>query len=222
MKVLIGYEWKDDANREKIEVVNPATSELIATVPNASMEDVDEAVKVAEIEQKKWAKVSIYDRAEKLYKFVDLVEENKDRLAKLLSEETGKPIKEAYAEVSNVKIGVRGFVERAKHLYTESIPAGSEAGQEKTMQIVQREPLGVVVAIIPFNFPSDLFCQKVPPALMMGNSIIVKPSNYNPLTLIEYVKLMIEAGVPAWLYPNLNRRWTNSRSSLSRTSRSYI
>ena len=70
MKVLIGYEWKDDANREKIEVVNPATSELIATVPNASMEDVDEAVKVAEIEQKKWAKVSIYDRAEKLYKFV--------------------------------------------------------------------------------------------------------------------------------------------------------
>jgi len=197
MKVLIGYEWKDDSNREKIEVVNPATSELIATVPNVSLEDVDEAVKVAEIEQKKWARVSIYDRAEKLYKFVELVEENKDRLAKLLSEETGKPIKEAYAEVSNVKIGVRGFVERAKHLYTESIPAGSEAGQEKTMQIVQREPLGVIVAIIPFNFPSDLFCQKVPPALMMGNSIIVKPSNYNPLTLIEYVKLMLEAGVPA-------------------------
>ena len=73
MKVLIGYEWKDDANREKIEVVNPATSELIATVPNASMEDVDEAVKVAEIEQKKWAKVSIYDTQTGLRAFTHLL-----------------------------------------------------------------------------------------------------------------------------------------------------
>ena len=148
-------------------------------------------------EQKKWEKVSIYDRADILYKFVDLVEENKERLATLLSNETGKPIKEARGEIANVRIGTRGFIERAKHFYGESIPAGSEAGQEKTMQITKRYPIGVIAAIIPFNFPSDLFCQKVPPALMMGNSIIVKPSNYNPLTLIEYVKLMIEAGVPA-------------------------
>lgn len=197
MKNLIGYEWLNASNGDTIEVVNPATQELIDTVPNVTLEDVDKAVKVAEIEQKKWAERPIHERADILYKFVDLVERDKERLAKLLSEETGKPIKEARAEIANVRIGVRGFVERAKHLYGESIPAGTEAGQEKTMQIIQREPLGVVAAIIPFNFPSDLFCQKVPPALMMGNSIIVKPSNYNPLTLIEYVKLMIEAGVPA-------------------------
>ncbi len=197
MKNLIGYEWKDASNGALIEVVNPATQELIDTVPNVTEQDVDEAVKVAMIEQKKWENVSIYDRAEILYKFVNLVEENKERLAKLLSNETGKPIREARGEIANVKIGVRAFVERAKHLYGESIPAGSEAGQEKTMQIIKRYPIGVIAAIIPFNFPSDLFCQKVPPALMMGNSIIVKPSNYNPLTLIEYVKLMIEAGVPA-------------------------
>ncbi len=197
MKNLIGYEWLEASNGATIEVVNPATQELIDTVPNVTLEDVDKAVKVAEIEQKKWAERPIHERADILYKFVDLVERDKERLAKLLSEETGKPIKEARAEIANVRIGVRGFVERAKHLYGESIPAGTEAGQEKTMQIIQREPLGVVAAIIPFNFPSDLFCQKVPPALMMGNSIIVKPSNYNPLTLIEYVKLMLEAGVPA-------------------------
>ena len=197
MKNLIGYEWKDASNGALIEVVNPATQELIDTVPNVTEQDVDEAVKVAMIEQKKWENVSIYDRAEILYKFVNLVEENKERLAKLLSNETGKPIREARGEIANVKIGVRAFVERAKHLYGESIPAGSEAGQEKTMQVIKRYPIGVIAAIIPFNFPSDLFCQKVPPALMMGNSIIVKPSNYNPLTLIEYVKLMIEAGVPA-------------------------
>lgn len=197
MKNLSGYEWKEASNGAKIEVVNPATQELIETVPNVTEEDVNEAVEVAVQEQKKWEKVSIYERAEILYKFVDLVEENKERLAILLSNETGKPIKEARGEIANVRIGVRGFVERAKHLYGESIPAGTEAGQEKTMQITKRYPLGVIAAIIPFNFPSDLFCQKVPPALMMGNSIIVKPSNYNPLTLIEYVKLMVEAGVPA-------------------------
>ena len=197
MKNLIGYEWKDASDGSVIEVVNPATQELIDTVPNVTDEDVDEAVKVAMVEQKKWEKVSIYDRADILYKFVDLVEKNKERLATLLSNETGKPIREAKGEVANVRIGVRGFIEKAKHLYGDSIPAGSESGQETTMQITKRYPIGVIAAIIPFNFPSDLFCQKVPPALMMGNSIIVKPSNYNPLTLIEYVKLMIDAGVPA-------------------------
>lgn len=197
MKNLIGYDWKESSNGATIEVVNPATQELIDTVPNVSIEDVDTAVKVAVEEQKKWAEVSIYERAEKLYKFVDLVEQNKEKLAQLLMQETGKPIREARGEIGNVRIGTRAFIERAKHLYGESIPAGTEAGQEKTMQITTRNPLGVIVAIIPFNFPSDLFCQKVPPALMMGNSIIVKPSNYNPLTLIEYVKLMVEAGVPA-------------------------
>ena len=196
VKNLIGYEWKDASNSAVIEVVNPATQELIDTVPNVTDEDVDTAVKVAVEEQKKWEKVSIYDRADILYKFVDLVEENKERLAVLLSNETGKPIKEARGEIANVRIGTRGFIEKAKHLYGKSIPEGSEAGQEKTIQFTKRYPIGVIAAIIPFNFPSDLFCQKVPPALMMGNSIIVKPSNYNPLTLIEYVKLMIEAGVP--------------------------
>ena len=135
----------------------------------------------------------------------------------LLSNETGKPIREARGEIANVRIGVRGFVEKAKHLYGKSVPEGSEAGQEKTIQFTKRYPIGVIAAIIPFNFPSDLFCQKVPPALMMGNSIIVKPSNYNPLTLIEYVKLMIEAGVPKGTYSNINRRWTNSRTGTSKT-----
>ena len=197
MKNLIGYEWKDSSDGNIIEVTNPATGKLIDTVPNCSESDVNEAVRVAEIEQKKWADVPLHERAEKIYKFVSLVERDKDRVAKLLSDETGKPIKEAIAEIANVKIGATAFAERAKHLYNESIPAGQEAGQEKCMQITVREPIGVVAAILPFNFPSDLFCQKVPPALLMGNSIIVKPSNYNPLTLIEYVKLMIEAGVPA-------------------------
>lgn len=82
MKNLIGYEWKEARNGAKIEVVNPATSELIDTVPNCSDEDVDEAVNVAVVEQKKWAEVPIHERADILYRFVDLVEENKERLAR--------------------------------------------------------------------------------------------------------------------------------------------
>ena len=141
VKNLIGYEWKEASDGAKIEVVNPATSELIDTVPNVTEEDVDEAVKVAMAEQKKWAEVPIHERADKLYKFVDLIEENKERLAQLLTAETGKPIKEARGELANVRIGVRAFIERAKHLYGESIPAGQEAGQEKTMQITKRDPI---------------------------------------------------------------------------------
>lgn len=197
MKNLIGGKFVDASNGEKADVINPATNELIDTVPLATEEDVDLCVKEAAKAQKGWAKMPLHERGDILYKFADLVEANHEELAQLLSKETGKPIKEARGEIANVRIGVRGFVEKAKHLYDTSIPAGSEAGNEKTMQITKRYPIGVIAAIIPFNFPSDLFCQKVPPALLMGNAIIVKPSNYNPLTLIEYVKLMIEAGVPA-------------------------
>ena len=196
MKNLIGYNWKDASNGAIIEVINPATQELIDTVPNVTLEDVDEAVKVAKIEQKKWADTPMHKRGRILEKFVNLVEENAERLATLLMKETGKPIKEARAEIGNTRTFVSGYVERAKHLYGESLPGTAEVGQEKTMQITTREPIGVVACIIPFNFPCDLFGQKVPSALIMGNSVIVKPSNYNPLTLIEYVKLMIEAGVP--------------------------
>ena len=197
MNNLIGYEWREASNGATINVDNPATGEVICTVPNVSLEDVDVAVKVAEQEQKKWAEVPMHERGRILEKFVDLVEAKAEDLARLLSSETGKPITEARAEIANTRTFVYGYVERAKHLYGMSLPGDAEAGQEKTMQITKRYPLGVVACIIPFNFPCDLFGQKVPSALIMGNSVIVKPSNYNPLTLIEYVRLMVEAGVPA-------------------------
>lgn len=196
MKNLIGKNWMDASDGKVIEVTNPATNEFIDTVPNSSLDDVDMAVKEAIIGQKVWAKVPIHERGKILMKFNELVKSHRDELAKLLSDETGKPITEAYGEIDNVDIGVPAFVEKAKHEYGHLIPRGSEKGNEKTIQYTVQEPLGVVAAIIPFNFPSDLFCQKVPSALMMGNSVIVKPSTYNPLTLTKYVELLIEAGVP--------------------------
>ncbi len=197
MKNLIGGEKKESISGQVIEVTNPATGEFIDTVPNSTAQDVDQAVSVAKAAQVTWAKTPLHERGAILEKFVDLVEENKENLARTLCMETGKPITEARAEIANTRGFVYGYVERAKHLYGMVIPQGNEKGQEKTIQYTVREPLGVVACIIPFNFPCDLFGQKVPSALIMGNSVIVKPSTYNPLTLHKYCELLQVAGVPA-------------------------
>ena len=93
MRNLVGKEWKDASNGAVTEVINPATGELIDTVPNSTVEDVDTCVKIAHEAQKAWAKMPMHERGDILYKFADLVEENKESLARLLSDETGKPIK---------------------------------------------------------------------------------------------------------------------------------
>ena len=197
MKSLIGKEWRDAEDGKVIEVRNPATNELIDTVPSLSAEEVSVAVEYAYEAQKEWEKVSIHERCSIMMKFVSLVERDKAILAKTLSDETGKPIKEAYNEINNIAIGVPAYVGRVQHDYGNVIPRGTEKGQENTIQYTIQQPLGVCVAIIPFNFPSDIFINKIPPALLMGNSAILKPASINPLTLTKYVELLIEAGVPA-------------------------
>lgn len=196
MKNLVKGMEMDASNHQVIEVTNPATGEFIDTVPNSTEEDVDMAVTAAVEAQKSWAKIPLHERGRILEKFVDLVERDKEELAELLCKETGKPITEARGEISNARTFVYGYVERAKHLYGINIPAGNEAGHENDVQFTIRQPLGVVACIIPFNFPCDLFGQKVPSALIMGNAVIVKPSTYNPLTLHRYCLLLKEAGVP--------------------------
>ena len=197
MKSLIGKNWVDSSNGETIQVMNPATNELVDTVPSLTVEDVNKAVDEAYASQKEWEATPLLERCKCLMKFKDLVEQNSAELAKLLSDETGKPIKEAIAEIGNISIGVPAYVEKVKHDYGNVIPRGTEAGQENTIQYTMQQPLGVVVAIIPFNFPSDIFINKIPPALLMGNSVILKPASVNPLTLTRYVELLVEAGVPA-------------------------
>lgn len=197
MRNLIGNKWMDASNGKTIDVINPANKVLIDTIPNSTLEDVDIAVNEAVVGQKEWAKLPVHERGRILLKFAEYVKDDAENLASLLSQETGKPIKEARAEIGQVQISVLAFVEQAKHLYGQVIPAGTEIGQDKTIQITERYPIGVVAAIIPFNFPIDLFGQKVPSALMMGNAVIVKPSTYNPLTLTKLVYLLRKAGVPA-------------------------
>jgi len=196
MKSLIGDNWVDARSGNIINVINPATGQLVDTVPSLSKEEVDECVSYATKMQKVWEKTSIVQRCEILNKFVELVKRDTDILAKTLCLETGKPIKEAYNEINNIFIGVPAYIEKIKHEYGNLIPRGTEKGQEKTVQYTIQQPLGVMVAIIPFNFPSDIFINKIPPALLMGNAAILKPASVNPLTLTKYVELLVEAGVP--------------------------
>ena len=197
MKSLIGNTWKDAKDGNVIEVKNPATGELIDTVPSLSEEEVNEAIDYAYEHQKEWEEIPTHEKCDIMMKFVSLVEENKDELAKILSEETGKPIKEARAEIANISIGIPAYVGKVKHEYGNVIPRGTEKGQENTIQYTIQQPLGVCAAIIPFNFPSDIFINKIPPALLMGNAAILKPASVNPLTLTKYVELLVKAGVPA-------------------------
>ncbi|MDR0622367.1 MAG: aldehyde dehydrogenase family protein [Deltaproteobacteria bacterium] len=197
MKMIIDNKEVDSLSGETFEVTAPATGKVIDTVPKATEADVKLAIDAAFRAQKSWAKVPIHQRVAILGDFLNLVEAQKESLAQTLSAENGKPINEARAEIGNVRIGFTAFMERAKHFYESVIPAGTEAGQDNNLQIITREPIGVVACIIPFNFPCDLFDQKVAPALLMGNAPIVLPSSDNPLTLLRLTKLLAEAGLPA-------------------------
>ncbi len=197
MKNLINGEHLDASNGAIIEIVNPANGEFIDSVPNSTSEDVDKAVKSARNAQKSWSKIPMYERGNLLEKFVLKVEERKEELAKLLTSEAGKTIKEAREEISNTKTMVMGYVERAKHLYGINIPDNIEPGTEKSVQYTKRYPVGVVAAIIPFNFPVNFFCHKVACALIMGNTVVVKPSNYTPLTIFNLCDILMEIGIPS-------------------------
>ncbi|MDR0709106.1 MAG: aldehyde dehydrogenase family protein, partial [Spirochaetaceae bacterium] len=195
MKMIIDGKKADASNGAVIEVSNPATGKVIDTVPAATEEDVILAVQKAKAGQKKWARIPVHEKGDILLKFVALVEENKEKLARTLSDETGKPITEARGEIANIPIAFKGFVEKAKHIYGEVIPQGQEKNQERHVLLTLKEPIGVVACVIPFNFPCDLFDQKVAPTLLAGNAAIVKPSTDNPLTLCMLTELLVQAGV---------------------------
>ncbi|MDR1953013.1 MAG: aldehyde dehydrogenase family protein [Clostridiales Family XIII bacterium] len=196
MKMIIDGKKADSVSGETFDVLNPATGEVIESVPKGTPQDIKQAVDAAVKGQKLWVDIPVFKRAEILNRFLDIVDENKESLAQTLSAENGKPINEARAEIGNIRIGFSGFIEHAKHFYDRVIPPGTEAGQQHNLQIVVRQPVGIVACIIPFNFPCDLFDQKVAPALMMGNAAIVLPSSDNPLTLLRLSGMLVDAGVP--------------------------
>jgi acyl-CoA reductase-like NAD-dependent aldehyde dehydrogenase len=192
--MLIGGEWRHAASHEELEVVNPATEEAVGTVPAGSAADVELAVETARQAFSGWAATDVEKRAHILARAADLIEENAKSLAAGLTAEQGKPVAEAIGEVTHLAHGVRYYAEAATKVQGsyQDLPSafGPAYGQ------VIRRPMGVCVAITPYNFPLTLLGTKVAPALAMGNTVVAKPAATTPMATLEVARLFAEAGVP--------------------------
>ena len=195
MKMLIGGNFVDSSSGEKTEVLNSATQKLVDTVPRGTPEDMNLAIKIANEGKKEWAKVPQYKRSALLMKAANLVEARVDEIAKLLATEMGKPITQTTGEVSVVPQIIRGYAEVANHLYGE-VMSHSQVGSETDIIFTRREPIGVIGAITPFNYPVELTYHKVAAAIASGNVVIVKPPDNNPLAILRIAELFMEAGIP--------------------------
>ena len=199
MQMIIGGKYVDSSDKATIAVVNPATQEIIDTVPFATEEDINLAVQNAKEGLKEWSATPLYKRIECMYRFADLIEkkENFDKLVEYEITENGKPITMAEEDIHCSAYIVRAFTEKARNFTGDMIPADCEPGTKDDLILTVREPIGIVVNIIPFNYPTNLYCFKTAPALLMGNAVIVKPASDTPLANIFVTSLLIEAGVPA-------------------------
>ena len=195
MKMYIGGEWVD--KDEKITVENPYDSSVVDTVPKASIEDVDSAISSAQRGAAVIAKVPAYERYLMLRKAADLMEERIEDFARTITLEEGKIVSEGRGEVSRAIQTISLSAEEAKRLYGETIPLDGAPGWTGQMGFTLRVPCGVVAAISPFNFPLNLVCHKVGPALAAGNSVVIKPASDTPLSALKLTEVLLEAGVPA-------------------------
>lgn len=177
---------------EKLNVLNPATGELVDTVKLDSLEEIEAAIAELHDGFQTWSKTTADERADLLRKWYDNVIANKASLARIITLENGKPYQEALGEVVYAAKYLEWFAEEAKRVYGRTIPASSA---DKRI-IVTRQPVGVVAAITPWNFPAAMIARKVAPALAAGCTFIVKPAPDTPLTAIEMFRLGYEVGIP--------------------------
>ncbi len=179
-----------------IEVRNMATMEVIETIPAATIEEAEHALQAATEGAKVWAKTPTYKRVEIIERFVTALREKQDELGELLSAENGKIISQARGEIGVAAQIFSEFAQESKRLFGQTIPLDIQEGLESDLMITKREPLGVIVGVLPFNFPAELFAQKAGAALAAGNAIIVKPPEDDPLTITKMAEMLHEAGVP--------------------------
>ncbi|HTF92990.1 MAG TPA: aldehyde dehydrogenase family protein [Verrucomicrobiae bacterium] len=194
MKNFIAGSWIDKP--KKIEVRNPFDNSIIDTVPKADSGDLEQALAFAERGAKVMAKLSSYERWKILRKAADLMAARNDELGQVISKEEGKVIAEGRGEASRAVETIMGSAEEAKRIHGETVPLDADPTGSKKFGFTLRIPCGVVAAIAPFNFPLNLVCHKVGPALAAGNSVIVKPASDTPLSAIKLTEILLESGLP--------------------------
>jgi acyl-CoA reductase-like NAD-dependent aldehyde dehydrogenase len=193
-QMLIGGEWREASARAELEVLNPATEEVVDRVPAASAEDVELAVATAGRALGGWSRTDVEKRAEILHRAASLIEEHAAALAETLTAEQGKPLAEARGEVGHLAHGVRFYAEAATKVRGAHQELPSAFGP--AYGLVIRRPVGVCAAITPYNFPLTLLGTKVAPALACGNTVVAKPAATTPLATLQVARLFSEAGVP--------------------------
>ncbi|MCY7431218.1 aldehyde dehydrogenase family protein [Bacillus safensis] len=191
----INGEWLD-TGRVKTDIINPYSGERIGTSYLASSEDIEQALSSAQHAKKQIAGISAIERSRLLTKAATLLEEQKDHFAKLISLELGKPLKNTRDEVSRSIETLAQSAEEANRLIGETIPGNVSSRGQGAMAMTFKVPVGVVLAITPFNAPLNLICHKVGPAFAGGNVIILKPAPQTSAVATAFVELLLKAGFP--------------------------
>src|SRR5262245_56275774 len=194
MRIFSAGQWQD--RDQKIEVRNPYDATIVDTVPQATVSDVEAAIAGAVQGAAAMRKLSGYERFQILRKAADAMFARHKELGRLISLEEGKVLSEGIFEASRAAETMELSAEEAKRLGGEMLPLDGAPGAAGKMGFTLRVPCGVVVAITPFNFPLNLVCHKVGPALAGGNAVIVKPASDTPLSALKLVEILLEAGLP--------------------------
>lgn len=192
--LFINGDWVEAA--EYTELCSPYSSEVIAEIPKANVEEVEAALVAADAARKTMANMPLYKRAIILEKLASLLEARAEEAAELIALEAAKPISTAKAEVQRTIQTYKFAAEEAKRIHGETIPVDAAPGGDGRIAYTVREPLGIVAAITPFNFPMNLVAHKVGPAIASGNTVVLKPASQTPLTSYFIGELLVEAGLP--------------------------
>ena len=190
-KCLIGGSWINGEKGNVIHVHNPADNSLLTTVPKLFAADAERAIVAANEAFLEWKQTTPQQRSNTLLAWYNLVIEHADELAKIMCLEQGKPLAEAKGEILYAASFIQWFAEEAKRSYGDTIPSSDSMRLQ-----VYKEPVGVCVAITPWNFPAAMITRKVAPALAAGCTIIVKPATETPLTALALARLAVDAGIP--------------------------
>ncbi len=195
-QAFVAGKWCDADHQQTSEILNPATLEVIGTVPNMGKAEAERAIEAAKEAWPLWKNKTAKDRSIILKKWFDLIISNADDLAFILTSEQGKPLAEAKGEILYAASFIEWFAEEAKRIYGDIIPSPYPDARI----VVNKQPIGVVAAITPWNFPAAMITRKVAPALAAGCPCIVKPAPETPFTALALVDLAVQAGVPAEIF----------------------
>ncbi|QIK64808.1 aldehyde dehydrogenase family protein [Leucobacter viscericola] len=195
--MLIGGEWREAAGGSRAEVRSPYDATVVGEVAVATEHDVDAAIAAAERGAATWRRTPAHERVAILSRAADLADQRAHLIAATISAENGKPLAEALGEARRSGAIIRLAAQEGSQLYGDSLPldANPGTGQDK-VGFTLRQPVGIVVAITPFNYPALLVLHKVGPALAAGNAVILKPAGATPLTALALAELFVEAGLP--------------------------